>query len=217
MGPCCCRSTACPGTDRFFSRWSRWYARQYRAEGLERIQRKLLRGVKALQKPAGNALDIGCGVGALHLALLKGGAATATAVDASEGMLNAAMEFGRKQGVGDRVTYIHGDFVHAADAIAEADITLMDKVVCCYEDVAGLIDASAAKTRRILALTHPRDNLVGGLMFRTGILLAKLFRSSFYPFWHDWQAMRERLATKGFRLVHEDSTPFWQALVFERQ
>ena len=57
MGPCCCRSTACPGTDRFFSRWSRWYARQYRAEGLERIQRKLLRGVKALQKPAGNVLD----------------------------------------------------------------------------------------------------------------------------------------------------------------
>jgi 2-polyprenyl-3-methyl-5-hydroxy-6-metoxy-1,4-benzoquinol methylase len=167
--------------------------------------------------PGSGVLDIGCGVGALHLALLKQGAARATAVDASEGMLNAAMHFGQQQGVGEQVTYIHGDFVHAAGGISEADITVMDKVVCCYEDVIGLIDASTAKTKHLLALTHPRDNLIGRVMFKAGILLAKLFRSSFHPFWHDWGSMREHVVAKGFRLVHQDSTPFWQAVVFERQ
>jgi hypothetical protein len=38
----------------------------------------------------------------------------------------------------------------------------------------------------------------------------------FRPYWHDWEAMRARIAAHGFRLAHEHSTFFWRVLVYQR-
>ncbi len=180
------------------------------------MQKLLLQGVRTEQIHNKEILDIGCGVGALHLTLLKEGAGRATGVDMSEGMIGRARKFSNDLGVADRAAYIVGDFVEVAETIRESDITLLDKSVCCYEDIDALVRTSTAKTKSIYALSHPRQNLFMELAFKGHIAFAKLFRWKFHPFWHDWMKLRENIQHFGFELIYSNATPMWQVLVFRR-
>ncbi len=50
-----------------------------------------------------------------------------------------------------------GDFMTLDERIDNADICLLDKVVCCYPDAQGLVQKSLAKTKQVYGLTYPRD------------------------------------------------------------
>ncbi|MBI4430071.1 MAG: class I SAM-dependent methyltransferase, partial [Ignavibacteriales bacterium] len=155
MTSCCQTNPAQEGTNKFFSRWSKKYAKQFRKGKLEKVQKHLLEGVRTEPVASKEILDIGCGVGSLHLTLLAEGAARATGVDISEGMLDQAKKFSEQRKLEEKTWYVLGDFVHKADEIQPADITLLDKVVCCYENVEALVQQSASKTRRVYAFSHP--------------------------------------------------------------
>lgn len=214
---CCCEvNPSTRGTNVFFSRFSKKYAKKFRKKGLEKVQRYLLEGVKREPLPGKSVLDIGCGVGPLHLTLLKEGAAHSVGIDISEGMIDQAKKFSSELGMQDKTQYIHGDFVQLTDSVGESDITLLDKVVCCYEDLDSLVQTSTAKTKTIYALSHPKENLIMKALFKMQINLGKLFRWKFRPFWHDWQKMRSQIAAQGFNLVYENSTMAWQVLVYKR-
>ena len=211
---CCSTPNASDGTNRFFTRMSKVYAKQFRKKGLAKEQRMLLDGVKRMPIHGTSILDIGCGVGSLHLTLLNDGAGKAVGVDMAIGMIKKAGEFARELGVHERATYIHGDFVQSSAEIPEADITLLDKVVCCYDDLPRLLEESTTKTRKVYALTHPKENVVLRMMFKGHIALAKLFRWKFRPSWHNWAFMRRYITMRGFSLVYENATLAWQVLVF---
>lgn len=214
MASCC--SDCCCGTDRFFSKMAGVFDRQYRKHGLEKIQRSLLAGVRAELKGGARILDIGCGVGALHLALLHEGAAAAIGIEISEGMLERARRHAEELGFKEKTVYIQGDFVERCSEIPVSDVAILDKVVCCYADIAALIESSVRATSHLLVITHPRKNLVTTILFKGHIALARLFRFSFHPYWHDWDAMRATIIGDGFELVSASSTAVWQALVFKR-
>jgi SAM-dependent methyltransferase len=215
MSSCCTTSTASSG-DSFFSRWSNSYAKRFRRRGLEKAQKLLVEGVKREPLQARELLDIGCGIGALHLTLLKEGAGRSLGVDLSEGMIQQAERLASELGVREKTSYLLGDFVTPADLLPQADITLLDNVVCCYEQLHPLIEKSIAKTNRIFALTHPRDSFPVRAVFKTQIFVAKVFRQSFHPFWHDWEEMKSYIRSKGFHLKCENSTLVWDVLVFTR-
>ena len=214
MASCC--SDGCCGTDRFFSKMAGMFDRQYRKHGLEKIQRSALAGVRPELKSGARILDIGCGVGALHLALLQEGAAQAIGVEISKGMLERARRHAEELGFKEKTVYIQGDFVERCSEIPVSDVTILDKVVCCYADIASLLESSAHATSQLLVITHPRKNLIGTALFKSHIALARLFRFSFHPYWHDWDAMRATITGHGFELVFASSTALWQALVFKR-
>jgi 2-polyprenyl-3-methyl-5-hydroxy-6-metoxy-1,4-benzoquinol methylase len=216
MACCCTINPIQEGANSFFSKYAGMYARRFRKRGLERVQRLLLDGVRREQVAGKDVLDIGCGVGALHLTLLKEGAARATGVDMSEAMIATAQRFSRDLGVSDRAEYLVSDFVGVADTIRDSDVTLLDKSVCCYEDVGTLVRASTAKTKRVYALSHPKQNLFMELAFKSHIAFAKFFKWKFHPFWHDWTKLKEDIQRLGFELVYSNSTPMWQVLVFRR-
>lgn len=216
MSSCCQISNAREGTNRFFSRFSKWYAKQFDKKGLEKIQRYLLEGVRNEPIHSKRILDIGCGVGGLHLSLLREGAAYALGVDLAEGMLNQAKAFARAQGLTERTEYILGDVVEHAHSIPEFDITLMDKVVCCYGDLDALIHVATSRTKSILGLTHPSNHPVVRWFFKSHIAILRFFRASFHPFWHDWKGMDRMIRASGFELVYSNSTFLWQALVYRR-
>ncbi len=192
------------------------YARRFRKHGLERVQKMMLQGVRTEPVRDKEILDIGCGVGALHLTLLKEGAARATGVDISEGMIENAKKLSDSLGVAQRAAYVVGDFVEVAESIQEADITLLDKSVCCYEDIDALIRTSTAKTKRVYGLSHPKQNLFMEFAFKSHIALAKIFKWKFHPFWHDWQKLKADIQRVGFEPICSTSTPMWQVLVFRR-
>jgi len=204
------------GANSFFSKYSALYARRFRKRGLERVQKLLLQGVRTEPIRGKEILDIGCGVGALHLTLLNEGATRSTGVDMSEGMIERARKLSDDLGVADRAEYLVGDFVELAGSIRESDVTLLDKSVCCYEDLDLLVRTSTAKTKRIYAVSHPKQNIFMEVAFKGHITLARLFRWKFHPFWHDWKKLREDIRNLGFELVYSNATPMWQVLVFRR-
>jgi magnesium-protoporphyrin O-methyltransferase len=190
--------------------------RKFKNKGLERVQELLLQGIRTEQVRDKEILDIGCGVGAVHLTLLKEGAARATGVDISDEMIRQARRFSTELGVEERAEYVVGDFVEVRETIRKSDVTVLDKLVCCYEEVESLVKESTAKTKTLYALSHPRQNFYTELTFKTHIALARLFRWKFRPFWHNWHKLNETIQSLGFELVYSNATPMWQVLVFRR-
>ncbi|MCR9143886.1 MAG: class I SAM-dependent methyltransferase [bacterium] len=218
-----------------FSRFSKSYAKSFRKQGLEKVQQLLregvLRGTSAMHEskptPADRPgqskpqnleiLDIGCGVGGLHLTLLaENAAAHARGIDIADGMLAQARDFARDMDLSARVNYTTGDFVDLADEIPPADITLLDKVVCCYENVEELVRLSTDHTRAIYAVSRPRDIWYMRWVFKTQSWFMKMFRFAFYPCWHNWTHVHDQIVAAGFAPVFQDRTTLWDVAVYRR-
>jgi SAM-dependent methyltransferase len=152
----------------------------------------------------------------MHLTLLNEGAGRAIGVDMSEGMLREAKRFAHELGLATKTYFIVGDFTQLSPSIPQSDVTILDKVVCCYENVERLVRTSTEKTRQTYALSHPRENLLMKMLFKGHLTLASIFHWSFHPFWHDWAEVRSLVVSSGFKLVYENATISWQVLVYER-
>lgn len=212
----CCCPEACAAAD-FFSRFARRYRKLYRRKGLERTQRQLVAGLKKEGITGARLLEIGCGVGYLHQQLLKQGAAGAIGVDLSDRMIAEARAAAAEQGLADRVDYRVGDFVFLAPQLPAGDVTLLDKVVCCYPDARSLIETSLAKTDRLYALTFPRDRILTRFGVAAMALLLRLAGSRFRSYVHDPRAIEAWITGHGWRKACEAQTPVWLTQVYVRE
>ena len=78
-----CKAACCEtATGRFFSKHSKRYAKQFRKGKMEKVQELLLEAARAEGVEGKTILDVGCGVGVLHLTLLGEGAVSALPGDA---------------------------------------------------------------------------------------------------------------------------------------
>ena len=161
-------------------------------------------------------LEIGSGVGHLHQTLLEQGARFATGVDLAEAMIAEAKDWARQRGLESRTCYHVGDFIGLTNELPDADIVVLDKVVCCYPDARELITASAIKARTLYALTYPRDRW----FVRAGITLStfmlRLIRSNFRPYLHSHTEIDNWLKTLGFRKEMEKHTFIWVTQIYRK-
>ena len=145
------------GLDRIFNKSrARKESNSYLKKGLDKRARKLADFLKGESLSEATLLDVGCGVGGLHLELLKHGAGKAIGVDVSPAYVEAASSLARELGFQNVVEYHVGDFVEQERDIPTADIVLLDRVVCCYPDMEPLVTAYARHAQRLYALTYPR-------------------------------------------------------------
>ena len=161
-------------------------------------------------------LDIGAGVGAVHLELLKAGSSAAVDVDGSPAYVAVAREEAERQGVADRVVYEAGDFVELALSIPPADLVALDRVVCCYPDMRALVSLSAARARRRYGLVYPRDSwwISAGSRLANGMLTLLRRRLRFWV--HRTADVEAVVADAGLRPSYRRNGLFWQVVVFER-
>lgn len=215
MNLTCC-SAVNADTGRFFSRFAGLHRLRHRLFGFERTQRQILEGLRAAGIAGSELLDIGCGAGHLHRALLRDGATRAMGVDLSEGMLAIARVQAEAEGLADRTGYRQGDFTLLADQLPDADVTILDKVICCYPDWERLVGRSLEKTRRVYALTIPREWLLTRLGL--GAVRWGLNRTGccYQPFIHDPVQIEMHVRASGFRRVYEATTLFWLTQVHAR-
>jgi 2-polyprenyl-3-methyl-5-hydroxy-6-metoxy-1,4-benzoquinol methylase len=214
--PCSCRNSSTEGAAKFFSKRAHSYLKRFRRRGLRKEQQLLVAGIPARTLQDATILEIGSGIGALHLTLVRDGAARATGVELSEEMLAGARDLADEMGVSNRVEYVQGDFVDISDRIDAADIVVLDKVVCCYENLGALLSKSIPKARRLYALVYPQDNVVVALGFFIVKTLANIFRWSFRPYRHDWNAMLRRVIANGFSELYRRETLLWTISVWEK-
>ena len=203
-------------TGRLFGWFAVPYRLRHRLFGFEKTQRQLIEGIKQVGIDDMELLEIGCGPGYLHQSLLRDGAASAVGVDLSTGMLDEARKSAKAAGLEACTDYRQGDFVRLAEDISDADITIMDKVVCCYPDWESLLDLSLRKTRRIYALTYPRDRLttrVGERLLHWGM---QLIHCCYQPYIHDPEKIRQCILEHGFQMKYHALTSSWHTQVFMR-
>jgi hypothetical protein len=77
-----------------------------------------------------------------------------------------------RRGHGDRITYLHGDFVELAESIPRADIVTLDRVLNVYPDWERLARLSAVRAQRLYGLVYPRDTpMVRIVIFAMNLIL----------------------------------------------
>jgi magnesium-protoporphyrin O-methyltransferase len=209
---CCCPHSRSAG--RFFSFFARRYRKRFEKRGFEHTQKQLLAGIKKAGFDSARILEIGSGVGHLHQTLLEQGAASATGIDLASEMIREARDWARVRGLDERVEYLEGDFMDMLARIAEADVTVLDKVVCCYPDADGLVHRSLDKTGRVYALTYPRWRWITRVGVLVGALMMKLLRSDFRPYVHDPRQVEAWICEAGFEKQTELTTFLWLTQVY---
>ncbi len=202
------------GTNRFFSRSAAFYEKKFKLSGPDHVQRLILEGLRAAGTSDKTILDVGCGIGTLHLTLLQEGSRSAIGVEISEGMIEHARTLSRDLHVSEKTTYVRGDFVDVAESVPASELVLLDKVVCCYPDPERLIAASTAKCTFLYAVSYPRDSFLGRAAMTIPAFFTRLFRWAFHPYYHSPAFLQTAITRRGFVEVFSATTLIWQVRIY---
>ena len=162
-------------------------------------------------------LDVGAGVGAVHLTLLERGAGAAVDVDASREYLAAAAAEAERRGLAGRVEHRYGDVVELAAELPPVDVVTLDQVICCYPYLDALVGAVVRPLPRLIGLTYPHDAWWMRIALRAFNLAAAIRRRPDKYFVHRQARLDRLMADAGYRLVHEGGIPIWRVLVYRRE
>src|ERR1041385_6421743 len=195
---CHCASLA-DTTARFFDeRRVRSELATYRRAGPRVTTKGLLGELTAAGQVPETLLDIGSGIGDPPLSPLH------AAAQSERGGVSRVVG-----GVGSSSPTPPGE-------VPASDLVTLDRVVCCYPAYAPLLEQAAAHSRRLLAMSYPRDRW----WVRAGVLAEnawfRLRGIGFRSYMHRPAAMTELLQRLGFTRVRAAATWTWQIEVYSR-
>ena len=182
-----------------------------RAETAELLEVVLREGVTGA-----TVIDVGAGVGALHLAMLEAGAFRAVDVDASKEYLAAARAEADRRGLADRVEHLHGDIVELADRLPRAEVVVADSVVCCYPFVDRLVGALATPSPRVVGLSWARDAWWHRATMHALNVLWTLRRRPDRYYIHRHATVDRLMGEAGYEVIHDGGTWVWRVVVYRR-
>lgn len=162
-------------------------------------------------------LDVGAGVGAVHLTRLERGAATAIDVDASREYLAVARSEAERRGLAARVEHRYGDLVALAADLPPVDVVTLDSVICCYPHLGPLLEAATRSRPRLVGLTYPRDTWPMRTYMRWFNLKHALRRRPDRYFIHRHARVNRLMADAGYRNVHEGGTRRWRVVLYRTE
>lgn len=212
--PSCCDGE---GYDAVFTdRFANKVARRYRRRGLTRTSRRMVDFLTAHGVDGASILEIGGGVGEIHLELLRRGAARVTNLEISTSYEEQARHLLEQAGMTGRVTRRFLDIAKLPDHVEPADIVVLHRVVCCYPDYEALLSAAGSHAGRLLVFSHPPSNALTRAFVRAENLGRRLRGQSFRAFVHPAGAMVSVLEGTGLatRFVHEGWA--WSIVGLER-
>ncbi|MGO8951628.1 MAG: class I SAM-dependent methyltransferase [Ktedonobacterales bacterium] len=210
----CCQ---CQAIESLFNlRTAKWDLKRYRERGPAKTTRVLVEALRREGVTGETLLDIGGGVGAIQLALLHAGASSATDVDASAAYIQVARSEAEREGYGDRVQYVHGNFLEAADEISPAGIVTLERVICCFPDMPGMVERSAERAGKLYGLIYPRDTWWMRFGAMVGNLALHLRRPVFHFYVHRTPAVEEIVHRAGLERRFTRNVGIWQVAIYAR-
>jgi magnesium-protoporphyrin O-methyltransferase len=187
-----------------------------RRRGPLRSTRLLVEALRARGVQGRTLLDIGGGVGAIQHELLAAGVDQATDVDASTAYIEAARAEAQTLKLGERVSFIQGNFVDLAAEIQPADIVTLDRVICCYDNMEMLVSLSAARARKLYGLVYPRDTWWVKVGLRAANFFFRIRRSHYRTYTHSSTAVEGLVKRSGLKRRSYRQTLVWQVVVYSR-
>ena len=175
---------------------------------------ELIETVRAEGIEGARLLDVGAGVGAVHLSLLESGAVSAVDVDASRDFLAVARAEAQRRGLADRVDYRYGDVVELAPDLPLVDIVTLDSVICCYPYLAPMLEAAVRTRPRVVGITYARDTWWMRLYMRAYNMVEAMRRRPDRYYIHRHAEVNRLMSTSGYRNVHEGGTRPWRVVLY---
>ena len=205
----CCNPRGCE--DFFGRRFAKRVAARYRKRGLDKTASRIVAFLEREGVERASVLEIGGGVGEIQLELLKRGAASSVNLELSPAYDAEARALLREAGLDERSVErrLH-DIAEAPEGVEEADIVVLNRVVCCYPDYERLLGAAASRARRALVFSHPPRNVVSRAFVAMQNVGLKLTRKQFRTFAHPPAAMLDVCRAHGLQPTYAHAGAVWQ-------
>jgi magnesium-protoporphyrin O-methyltransferase len=190
--------------------------RRWREGRLNPATKELIDVIVGYGVNGAHVIDVGAGVGAVHVALLESGAAAAIDVDASREFLATAGGEAERRGLHGRIEYRYGDFVEVGGDLPPADVVTLDSVICCYPYLEPLLDAATRSRPRLVGITYARDVWWMRAYMRLYNLMQALRRNPARYFVHRHARLQRWMQDAGYRNVHEGGIRPWRVVLYQR-
>jgi SAM-dependent methyltransferase len=199
--PPCCGTPDPRIARRFDARAGRWTDGSTLPPMVD-VSARLLDSLRDAASIHPTVLELGCGTGALSVALLELGATRATGFDLSPTSLDVARRRAAAAAVDDRATFILGDA--SASPLEAADWVILDRSLCCFAHDDQLVAAATSVARGRIALSVPESRGWRGIVNRVLWGAENLWdglRGGCRGYVHDLRGIEDRLAHAGFHRV----------------
>lgn len=183
---------------------------------LNPVTRELIETIRNRGVKDARLLDIGAGVGAVHVALLEAGALSAIDIDASREYLATARAEAERRGLAERVEYRYGDVVELADELPAADIVTLDSVICCYPYLEPMLAAATRSRPRLVGITYPRDVWWMRAFMQLYNVAHAIRRSPARYFVHRHVQVERFMQGAGYENTHEGGIRVWRVILYRR-
>ena len=200
----------------FSERSARSEARRYRRKGLDATSRRIFEFLKGQGVDGRTVLEVGGGIGAIQIELLKAGAARAVSVELTPTYEEEATALLREAGLAERVERRVADFATAGAAVEGADIVIMNRVICCYPDMPRLAGAASDHARQLLVMSFPRRTWWMRIGLGMANAMFRVMRREFQIFLHPPKRILATSEEHGLRTVLDDSGVFWTVAALRR-
>lgn len=200
----------------FSQRMAHSEANRYRRKGLDATSRKIVDFVKAQGVEGRTVLEVGGGIGAIQIELLKAGAARAVSVELTPTYEDDADALLREAGLADRAERKILDFAMAGADVDGADIVIMNRVICCYPDMPRLAGQASDHARQLLVMSFPRRAWWMRIGLGIGNLMLRLTRREFQIFLHPPKRILATSEQHGLRTVLDEAGVFWIVAALRR-
>ena len=200
----------------FSERSARAEARRYRRKGLDGTSRRIVDFLKAQGVEGRTVLEVGGGIGAIQIELLKAGASRAVSIELTPTYEDVAADLLRDRGLTDRVERRVMDFAQASGQVDGADVVIMNRVICCYPDMPRLAGAAADHARQLLVMSYP----TGAWWMRAGLAVTNfmlwLLRREFHVFVHPPKEIIATATRRGLEPVLDQQGALWTVAAMRR-
>ncbi|HYU62565.1 MAG TPA: methyltransferase domain-containing protein [Verrucomicrobiae bacterium] len=200
----------------FSERSARAEAKRYRRKGLDSTSRRIVDFLVAHGVKDRTVLEVGGGIGAIQIELLKAGASRTTSVELTPTYEEVAQGLLEDAGLADRVDRKLLDFAQDAGQVAPADVVIMNRVICCYPDMPRLAGAAAGHTRQVLVISYPKYTWWTRIGLGLSNVALQLLRREFHIFVHRPDRIIATTREQGLEPVLDQGGVLWTVAALRR-
>lgn len=217
-GACCENADGTKWISEHFDSRARDHCEEYQRNGLSPSSTILMRRLIDDGLSGRTILDLGCGSGQFSVEALKKGALSIVGMDLSPVMIATANRLAGESGFGLKAKFLVGDA--AKQDHKNSDVVILDKVVCCYPSMEGLLSKASSACQERLGLIVPRDVGFARVPVRIGVyvdnLIDRIRKNPARMYLHSLDRVDFLLRGFGLRRKIGTVAGFWLVLIYER-